>query len=194
MTYKRKHDLSVLPQLIIAANRLLGTFRDLWVLTDASTQWQGDVREVTSRVGQTLGAAVCRRAANGLGRLGSRPPPCLDPVFRNLLRLTENTDTRSSFTQQESLSCTNSAAIFICSQWCQFCSLLLWFCLQVGLCICTFLGSTGQQHQVQVHSGHPGKCLQVPDVGSSSSHLYESKSRESKSEIAVFIFFNFLFF
>ncbi len=102
----------MLLQLIIAANRLLGTFRDLWVLTNASAQRQGDVREVASRVGQTLGTTVCRGAANRLGRLGSRPPPRLDPVFRNLLRLTENTDRWSRFTQQESLSCINSCSQF----------------------------------------------------------------------------------
>lgn len=45
--------------------------------------------------------------------------------------------------------------------------------------VCTFSGSTGQQHQARVHSDHPGKYLQVPDAGSSSSHLNEAKTKGS---------------
>lgn len=55
--------------------------------------------------------------------------------------------------------------------------------------VCTFLESTGQQHLVQVHSGHPGKYLQVPDVGSSSSHLHESKTGDYCKRISHFLFF-----
>lgn len=71
----------------------LGTFGDLRVFTDAPAQGQGDIGKIGSRVGQALSAAVRRRAAYRLGRLGSRASPHLHPVFRNVLRLTENSPT-----------------------------------------------------------------------------------------------------
>lgn len=65
------------------------TFRDLRVLTDASTQWQCDIRQVSSRVRQTLSATVCCCTPHWLGWLGSRALSCLHPVFIDLFWLTE---------------------------------------------------------------------------------------------------------
>lgn len=57
------------------------TFRDLRVLGHAPAQGQGDVGEVAGGVGQAVGAAVRRAAADRLGRVGhGAPSQLLHPV------------------------------------------------------------------------------------------------------------------
>lgn len=74
----------------------LCTFGDLRVLTDTPAQGQSDIWKIGGGVRQALGAAVRRCTAHRLGRLGSRAPSHLHPVFRNILRLTENSATHHS--------------------------------------------------------------------------------------------------
>lgn len=71
----------------------LCTFGDLGVLADAPAQGQSDIWKIGGGVRQALGAAVRRRTAHRLGRLGSGAPSHLHPVLRNILRLTESSAT-----------------------------------------------------------------------------------------------------
>lgn len=69
------------------------TFGYFSVLAEASTQREGDVREVAGWVRQTLGAAVSRCAANRLGRLRTRMHLRVHPVLGGCLYLTGTTQT-----------------------------------------------------------------------------------------------------